>query len=218
MKRFICQVYATLRREWILDMSNSSSLYGILLYSFLTVLISALAFREPLSPEVWSILLGIILLFVAMTTVAKSFSDESPERMRLVFQYSSPEAFISGKMIYNAIFMVVSALFTMTMYFFFLRDPGVKTEFVVVGVVLGGMGLGVSLTLLSAIAAAVSRISVLLAILGFPLIIPLLNAVIRLLFGAYQEVWKWGDAYLILGITAMSYALSVVLYPYLWQE
>ncbi len=218
VKRFIVEFRGVLKREWTLEMRNRSGAWSVLLYSALTVLVSGLAFREPLSPEAWSAFFGVILLFVAMTTVAKSFSDETPERLRLVYQYCSPEAFVAGKMFYNAVFMAFSSLLTLALYLVFMRDPGVHRGYAFLGMFLGGAGLGTSLTLLSAVAAAAGRISTLLAVLGFPLLIPQLNAVVRLLFGAYQEVWKWGDVYLIAGITALSAALSVVLYPYIWQE
>lgn len=218
MKRFLKEFRGVVKREWTLEARNRSAGLSVLLYSALTVLVSGLAFREPLSPEAWSTLFGVILLFVAMTTVAKSFADESPERLRLVYQYCSPEAFVAGKMFYNAAFMALTSLLTLTAYLVFMRDPGIHRGYAYMGTFLGGAGLGASLTLLSAVAAAAGRISTLLAVLGFPLIIPQLNAVVRLMFGAYQDVWKWGDMYLILGITAMSAALSVVLYPYIWQE
>ncbi|MCS7084693.1 MAG: ABC transporter permease [Bacteroidia bacterium] len=218
MKLFLRELAAVMRREWVLEMRNGSAAASVWLYAVSTALTAGLAFREPLSARAWCSLFVLILLFVAMIGVAKSFSDETPERLRLVYQYCSPEAFVTGKMLYNALFMVVSSCLTLAVYLILLRDPGVNRLYAFGGTALSGAALGVMLTLISALAAAAGRGSTLSAVFGFPLLVPLLYAAVKLMYGAYQEVWKWREACLIAGIAAACAALSVALYGYLWQD
>jgi heme exporter protein B len=77
-------------------------------------------------------------------------------------------------------------------------------------------------TLMSAIAAKAQQNAALVAILGFPLIIPQILLLIKLSKAAFGEVFKDGMvlqlAGLITGLDVLVLALALVLFPYLWKD
>ena len=90
-----------------------------------------------------------------------------------------------------------------------------------VAVVLGGTGLALALTLISAIAARAGSGIGLMAILGFPIVLPLLLALMRASKLALDGVaWSVTGKYFLglLALDAITVALAWVLYPYIWRD
>jgi heme exporter protein B len=87
---------------------------------------------------------------------------------------------------------------------------------------VGGISLSLVFTLLAAIAAKAQQNAALMAILGFPLIIPQLLLLIRLSKSAFGEVFREGAilqiTLLLAGLDVMVIALSMILFPFLWKE
>jgi heme exporter protein B len=92
-----------------------------------------------------------------------------------------------------------------------------------IGIVcLGGFSLSLVFTLLAAIAAKAQQNAALMAIMGFPLIIPQLLLLIRLSKAAFGEIFRETAllqlSLLIVGLDIMVIALSIILFPFLWKD
>jgi heme exporter protein B len=88
-------------------------------------------------------------------------------------------------------------------------------------VVLGGIGFATVLTLISAIAARSGNGLGLMAILGFPLVLPMLLAVMRASKLALDGVaWSVTSTYFggLLLLDVITVTLAWVLFPYLWRD
>ena len=87
---------------------------------------------------------------------------------------------------------------------------------------LGGTSLSLVFTLMSAIAAKAQQNAAIMAILGFPLIIPQLLLLIRLSRAAYGEVFREGALFqislLLGGLDVLVIVLAIVLFPFLWKD
>ena len=87
---------------------------------------------------------------------------------------------------------------------------------------LGGISLSLVFTLMSAIAAKAQQNAAIMAILGFPLIIPQLLLLIRLSRAAYGEVFREGAllqiSLLLGGLDILVIVLGIVLFPFLWRD
>jgi heme exporter protein B len=87
---------------------------------------------------------------------------------------------------------------------------------------LGGTGLSLVFTMLAAIASKAMQQASLMAILGFPVIIPQLLLLIRLSKIAFAETFKAGVAtqvvLLLLALDLGIVVLSVILFPFLWKD
>ena len=214
-------VISLLKKDLLLELRQQHSLYGILLYIASTIFVLSLSVNE-LDANVWNGLFWVIQLFVCVNAVAKSFLQESKGRMLYYYSIVSPAAFIIAKLFYNVILMLLMSLISLMLYSFFINNPLTNAVQFTGIVILGGASISLVFTLMSAIAAKASHNAALMAILGFPVILPLLLLLMRLSKSAFNEVFRQGAVLnltgLIIGLDALIVAMAVVLFPYLWKE
>jgi heme exporter protein B len=89
------------------------------------------------------------------------------------------------------------------------------------GMILGSSGLGITLTFVSGLAYKSGTGVGLVAILGFPVVIPLLITIVRFTTGAILGMtWLENGLNLLVLIilNGSSLLLSLLLFPYLWRE
>ena len=216
------QVTALLKKDILLELRQQHTFYGILLYVAATIFVLFLTLNQAPDALVWNSLFWIIQLFVCVNTVAKSFLQESSGRMLYFYSISSPVAFIVAKILYNALLMLMMTGISLLLFFIFLDNP-VQYFFRFLGIsLLGGISLGLVFTLMSAIAAKAQQNAALIAILGFPIILPQLLLLMRLSKTAFAEVFKEGAVLQLVGLVSLLdvlvIVLSAILYPYLWKD
>jgi heme exporter protein B len=164
----------------------------------------------------------VIQLFVCVNAVAKSFLQESKGRMLYFFSICSPVDFIISKMIYNVMLMIFMSLISLVLFTVFMGNPVFNMLKFTGIVVIGGTGISLVFTLMSAIAAKAQQNAALIAILGFPVILPQLMLVMKMSKTAFAEVFRDGAVLQLTGLTlAMNLlviVLGVILFPYLWKD
>lgn len=214
-------IFALLKKDVLLELRQQHSFYGILLYVASTIFVLKLSINAP-EGETWNGLFWIIQLFVCVNAVAKSFLQEGRGRMLYFYSISGAKEFIIAKLIYNIILMLLMSILSLGLFFILLKNPLVHTISFVGIVCLGGISLSLVFTLLAAITAKAQQNAALMAILGFPLIIPQLLLLIRLSKSAFGEVFRQGAltqlTFLIIGLDLMVVVLSIILFPFLWKD
>lgn len=215
------KIITLLQKDILLEFRQKHSLFGILLYITSTIFVLNLAMGRP-DGSVWNGLFWMIQLFICVNAVAKSFLQESRGRMLYFYSITSPANFIISKLAYNTILMLLMSVVSLALFYVLLGDPGINA-FVFTGLVcFGGVSLSLVFTLLAAIAAKAQQNSALMAILGFPLIIPQLLLLMRLSKYAFGEVFIEGAllqiSLLLAGLDVMVIALSLILFPFLWKD
>ena len=205
----------------MLELRQQHTFFGILLYVASTIFVLYLAMGQPDS-TVYNGLFWMIQLFVCVNAVAKSFLQESKGRMLYFFSITSPVNFIIGKLIYSAIVMFLMVLVSLILFRILLGNP-VINQFQFIGIAsLGGLSLSLVFTLMAAIAAKAQQNAAVMAILGFPLIIPQLMLLIRLSKSAMGEVFREGAVLqitlLLTGLDVLVVVLAIVLFPFLWKD
>ncbi|CAN5611967.1 heme exporter protein CcmB [soil metagenome] len=214
-------IFALLKKDLLLELRQQHSFYGILLYVASTIFVLYLSLNNP-EPDVWNALFWVIQLFVCVNAVAKSFLQESRGRMLYFYSISGAWEFIIAKLIYNIILMLLMSMMSLGLFFLLLKNP-LDKPLVFLGIVcLGSISLSLVFTLLAAIAAKAQQNAALMAILGFPLIVPQLLLVIRLSKAAFGEQFRTGAILnltgLIVGLDIMVLVLSIILFPFLWKD
>lgn len=215
------KVLLLFRKDLLLELRQQYTLYGIMLYVASTIFVLYMAMGKP-NAQVWNGLFWMIQLFICVNAVAKSFLQDSRGRMLYFYSIAGPVDFILSKLLYNLLLMLVMSLCSVAVFILLLGAPMQEGGLFLGIVCLGGMSLSLVFTLLSAIAAKAQQQAALLAILGFPLIIPQLMLLIRLSRSAFGEVFRggavWQIAGLLVGLDAMIIVLSVILFPFLWKD
>ncbi|HMI78289.1 MAG TPA: heme exporter protein CcmB [Ferruginibacter sp.] len=215
------RIYALLQKDVLLEFRQKHTFYGILLYIASTIFVLYLSIDEP-DANAWNGLFWVIQLFICVNAVAKSFLQESRGRMLYFYSITSSVEFIISKILYNVLLMIFMSLLSLFPFFVFLNNP-VDNSLRFTGIViLGGASISIVFTLMSAIAAKAQQNAALIAILGFPVILPQLLLLMRLSKAAFAEVFRegaiWQLAGLITGLDVLVIALAVILFPYLWKD
>ena len=218
----IKRILALLKIDLLLELRQQHTFYGILLYIASTIFVLFLAFPDSPDAIVWNSLFWVIQLFVCVNTVAKSFLQESRGRMLYFYSIVSPVEFIIAKLLFNVILMLLMSTISLVLFYVFLGSPYTNGWHFLGIVLLGGSGLSLTFSLMSAIAAKAQQNAALIAILGFPVILPQLLLLMRLSKSAFGEVFKDGAilqlAGLIAGLDVAVVVLAVILFPYLWKD
>lgn len=216
------EIKGLLIKELQLELRQKYALNGLLLYALTMVFVISLSFLRELTPESWNVMYWIILLFVAVNAIAKSFMGESDGQLLYLYTLASPIAIIAAKLIYNFFLMISLALVSLVAFLLFsgkgeIGSPGIY----LVSVILGSMGFASNMTLVSAIASKAQNKSTLLAVLSFPLVVPQLLISIGVSAKAMLGVgWQetWGELVFSACFTVIIAAVSFILFPFLWRE
>jgi heme exporter protein B len=207
------------KKDLLLEVRQQYTFYGVLLYVASTIFVLYLAMGQPEGP-VWKGLFWMMQLFICVNAVAKSFLQEGRERLLYFYTIAGARDFILSKLLFNALLMLVMSLLSLGLFLFMLGDPTTGALSFVVISMLGGVSLSLVFTFLAAIAARAQQSAALMAIMGFPLVIPqllLLNKVSSIAFGELQG--GLGGMFLVLaGLDVMIVALTIILFPFLWKD
>jgi heme exporter protein B len=215
------KIFALLKKDILLELRQQYSFYGILLYVASTIFVIYLAMQQP-EAEVWNGLFWMIQLFICINAVAKSFLQESKGRMLYFYSIASPLEYILSKLLYNLLLMLMMSLVCLGLFFGFMGDPTVNSLQFIGITILGGLGLSLVFTLLAAIASKAQQQASLMAILGFPIIIPQLLLLIRVSKAAFGEVFQENvflqSVLLLLALDVLVVILAIILFPFLWKD
>jgi heme exporter protein B len=216
------RIFLLLKKDVLLELRQQHTFYGILLYIASTIFVLYLSMPESPQANVWNSLFWVIQLFVCVNTVAKSFLQESKGRMLYFYSIVSPVEFIISKLLFNILLMAMMSVVSLMLFFIFLENPVTDSIRFLGIVLLGGSSISLVFTLMSAIAAKAQQNAALIAILGFPVILPILLMLMRLSKSAFSEVFREGALLQLSGIIILMdvlvVALSVILFPFLWKE
>ena len=203
----------------MLEIRQQYAFYGVLLYVGATIFVLYMTIENP-DTEVWNGLFWIIQLFISINAVAKSFLQESRNRMLYYQTITSPKNFILAKLLFNTVLMVIMSMLSFGLFSMFMDYP-VKQSAVFIGIVLlGGWSLSLVFTFLAAIAAKANQNAAIMAILGFPIIIPQLIILMKISGTVFDEnaVVPVMNILLLLASDILVILLSMILFPFLWKD
>src|SRR3954471_2926928 len=111
-----------IKKEFLLEFRQKSTLGGVLVYVAGTVFVSALCFKARLDKPSWNALFWIITLFTSVTISGRSFLKESGGQALFNYLHYSARQFIVAKTLYNMLFMLVLSAITFFFYGFFIKN------------------------------------------------------------------------------------------------
>jgi heme exporter protein B len=220
MKNSFSQIWALFRKDLLLEIRQQYSFYGVLLYVASTIFVLYLAMGQP-DGDVWKGLFWMIQLFVCVNAVAKSFLQEGRGRLLYFYSITGAANFILSKLLFNALLMLLMSLLSLGLFVLMLGNPMPEaTPFIGISW-LGGVSLSLVFTFLAAIAARAQQSAALMAILGFPLVIPQLLLLSKISNAAFGSVVQGGLGWMVVVLVALDVlivVLSLILFPFLWKD
>ena len=204
----------------MLEIRQQYTFYGIVLYVASTVFVLYLAMDQP-EEKIWNGLFWMIQLFICVNAVAKSFLQESRGRMLYFYTIAGARDFILSKLLFNIVLMIIMSLISLLLFQILLGNP-LQHPLRFAGIVcLGGCSLSMVFTFLAAIAARAQQNAALMAIMGFPLIIPQLMLLMKISTTSFADVIQAGEIRLMLllaGLDVLVTVLAIILFPFLWKD
>ena len=219
MELSLKQIWTLFKKDVLLEIRQQYAFYGVILYVGATIFVLYMAIENP-DTGTWNGLFWIIQLFISINAVAKSFLQENRNRMLYYYTIASPQNFVLAKLLFNSVLMLAMSALSMLLFSLFMNYPVQKTATFIGLVFLGGWSLSLVFTFLAAIAAKAQQNAAIMAILGFPIIIPQL-----LLLMKVSSVVFVNDAtipliniMLLVVSDILVVLLALILFPFLWKD
>lgn len=214
------QVIALILKDLKVDWRTKYPLAGLLLYIIVLVIIAYLSFANFIKPEVWNALFWIILLFTSVNAIAKSFIQEE-DRSTYYFFTAKPMAIILAKLIYHFIYQLLLLIVAYLAFSLFLGGASGNYSLFIINLLVGSLGLSSAFTLISALASKTNNQSIMMAILGFPVIIPVLilaisNSKMIILGGGWPDIST--NFIALVSLNMIIIALTFILFPFTWKS
>ncbi len=213
-------IMALLKKDLLTEIRQQYAFFGVVLYVASTSFVLYLAVAEP-DKKVWNGLFWVLMLFVCVNAVARSFLQESRGRMLYFYTIGSAREFIVAKLLFSSGLMLVMGLTSWLLVQVLMGNPVQQTGLFLFVLLAGSISLGLVFTLLSAIVARAQQNAAMMAILGFPLVIPLLLVIMKI----SQQCLTPGNGELplalmgiLLGYDLLIVMLAMVLYPFIWKD
>ena len=213
------QILTLFKKDVLLEIRQQYAFYGVLLYVGATIFVLYMAIESP-DNRTWLGLFWIIQLFISINAVAKSFLQESRSRMLYYHSLVSPQAFVMAKLLFNSVLMLVMSAVSLLLFALFLSYPVQKTATFIGLVFLGGWSLSLVFTFLAAIAAKAQQNAAIMAILGFPIIIPQLLLLLKVCATVFivTDAVPLTNIFMLLASDLLVIMLAVILFPFLWKD
>ena len=214
------QVKTLVYKDIVLEWRSKYAINGILLYVVSTVFVCYQAFKS-VDSFVWNALFWIIMLFASINAISRSFVQESQNRQLYYYTLVSPQAIILSKVIYNILVMMLLSIIAYTAYSITFNSPVGDPFLYAIAVFLGSMSFASVFTMVSGISAKAGNNSTLMAVLSFPVIIPLLIVLITLSQNALNGAPRMdssSEIIVLLAINVITMTISLLLFPYLWRD
>lgn len=218
------EIVALIEKDIVLEWRQRYAFNGMLLYIVSTVFVAYISFKVKVSsiePITWNTLFWILLLFTAVNSITKSFTQERAGRYFYYYTLVSPQAIILSKIIYNSLLMLLLGVIGFGIYAAMMGNLAADLGLYMISILLGGIGFSTTLTMVAGIASKADNTATLMAVLSFPIILPMLLMLIRLSKNAMDGL-PWSNSYdemlTLLGINGIVVAVSYLLFPYLWRS
>lgn len=218
------QVIRLIHKEMLLEWRQKYAINGILLYLASTIFVCYLSFNLKtgvIQPITWNALFWIIVLFTAVNSISKSFIQENEGRLLYYYSIANPEQIIISKTIYYGILMTILTLVGFSLYSVVMGNPIQDLAIFLLTICLGSFGLASALTMISGIASKTPNSSSLVAVLSFPVLIPLLLLLVKCSKNAIDGIDRslyFDEILILLAINAIIVTISYMLFPYLWRS
>jgi len=209
-----------IKKDLLLEWRQKYAIGGILLYVVSTVFIVFISTGTIRTP-VWNILFWIIILFASVNAVVKSFVQENSQRQLYYYQLAHPIAIILSKIIYNIGLLFLLTVLTYLAMTVVYESPVRRVGLFWLTLFLASVGFSITFTFVSAIASKADNSSTLMAILTFPIVIPILGTLMTLsanALGIIQDTAYLESVYTLLAIDGILLGLALILFPFLWKD
>ncbi len=205
------------------ELRTRTALNAIVLFALVTLFsVSFATAGLRLPPAVHASLFWIILFFAAMAGLSRTFVVEAERGTELALRLTAGAFQVyAGKLLFNLALLGLLALVLVPAFQILLPFEGARWDTLLVGLMLGGLALAASSTLIAAIVSQAGVKGALFSVLALPVLVPVLFAGVgssrRALAG---EGWQasLGEYQILIAYAGIMITLAWLLMDHIWQE
>jgi heme exporter protein B len=217
---FVHHFLILLKHEFTQEWRQRNALGGVLLYVISTVFVAYLTFKR-VEPLTWIALYWVILLFASVNAVAKSFIQQSQGKMLYYYTVANPLLLLGAKLAYYILLLWSIQLIAFLVLTILVGQPIQDVLLFFLGSFLAAFGFAASGTLVSSISQKATNQSTLMAILSFPILLPVLTLVVKISKNALDGLDRsvsLDEIVSLIAVDIIVIGVALLLFPYLWRE
>ena len=176
---------------------------------------------QRMRQETWVIMFWIVTLFVASVFTARIFSFEDGRQKYFFFLLAKAEEIYFAKLIFIASLLFSSELVLLILFSVFFKSP-LTFSLMTFGILfIGALSIANIFCFVSALIGAGGKKMNYSAILGFPIVVPVLLLLIRLFYshvGLLDDGQVMQDFISLLGVDMLLIGLGFILFPLIWRS
>lgn len=220
---WVSQVGSLFNKDFKAEFRTKYALNSFLMFAVTTlVMISFAAGPYRLDTIMHAVFLWLTLFFSAMAGLARVFIKEEERGTAYALKLSAvPEIIFLGKFLFNFVLLLLVMIVIVPLYIFFLSPPLGSPGLLTVILVLGGLGLTGTTTILAAVVSRANVKGSLMSVLAFPVLLPLLITVInatRLALEGCSFAECSAELRVLLSFFFIIITVSLMLFNYVWED
>jgi len=214
---------ALLRYLLYREFREAHQLWSLLLFAWTAVYACYRIVEGRVDETSWVSLHWVVVLFSAFNSAARYHSDDAPEIRAWMRGWVTAREWAMARMVY-----ATALLFSVTAVVFIAFLLFLPVDFLSTGMTQWLVGMGATAWPLAALLAVVSDIAHragggfgLIAVLGLPLVIPVVMVSTHYCHGVVAgQTWAslWPDLVFLGVLAGVAHVIAAVVFPYLWQE
>jgi heme exporter protein B len=170
-------------------------------------------------PPLQAALLWIVLFFAAATGLPRAFVHEEETGTAVALRKTvRASVVLAGKTLFNVILFLAVAAVTIPGFAVLLDWRVASPGALVATVLLGGLGLAIVSTFLSAVVSAAGQRNVLFVLIAFPLVLPLLLVAIAATLEATRGGMPWTGLRVLVAYDGAAAGAAYLLIEAVWEE
>lgn len=223
MKLWLRSAFSVFQKEFIQEYRTRFALNSALAFVIASLFVVFFTVKiDQVPPTSRSGLVWIIILFAALSSLSRSFVQETDRQTFDVLRLNVPASTTYvGKLIFNFLFTLLVAGLSV-LGFIFLADLAVAhLGILMLAVGIGSLGMSAMSTLLAAIIAQADHRGAVFPVMTMPLLIPLLLLVTRLTKSALVDGRFDGilnELTALIAFCGVAISLAVILIDFIWED
>lgn len=220
---FLKRVIAVLRKDLLLEMRSRYAFNAVLAFVASSTMVVFFSLNTTLlTPELYSGLLWVIILFAAMASLSRSFVMETDRQtFDLLRLNSEGTPVFVGKLIYNFSFTFIVSLLTALLFALLTSSFDSNFSALILILLLGSLGFSSVSTLMASLVSRSNNKGAIFSVLCLPLLLPLIiilsDATRQISSGAGISVLPEPLSALV-GYCGVTITLSILLFEYVWTD
>ena len=217
-------IYAIFKKEVRSELRTRYALNALFMFVITTLAIVLFAIgNESASQEVLSGVLWIIIFFSTMSGLSRTFISEEERGTAATLQLlAKPVAIFVGKFLFNLLLLFGLNLLTVSLYLVLIGNFVIRSyDVFLLTMILGTIGLASTTTILASIIAKANTKGTLYPVLSFPVLLPLLLAVINATKMSVEGTTigeTFGEFQVLISYTIVILTASYLLFDFIWKD